>query len=177
MKMKMKEIKNEENERKYEINSWKQHIREVYYEMGDNIEFLYPNNPTEVFLTSIWKTSIHELEEIEVMVIIDNKDDLYISSGTPSLVSFKDHEDELINGNKMELPIKCCIHTHPSGKAYFSERDWMTINAWKSVMNSCIVLGNNEYLAYNIKSKLGKMVYYGLLNESSKSKVNRRGDE
>ena len=169
--MEMKEIKNKENERKYGINSWKQHIRDIYGEMKNDIEFLYPNNSAEVFLTSIWKTSVDELEGIEVMVIIDNKDDLYISSGTSSLVSFKYHEDELINGNKMELPIKCCIHTHPSGRAYFSETDWMTINAWKSVMNSCIVLGNNEYLAYNVKSELAKMVYYGILE------YDLRGDE
>ena len=166
MKMKMKEMKNKENERKYGINSWKQHIRDVHNDMADDIEYLFPNNSTEAFMTSIWKTSVDELDGIEVMVIIDDKDDLYISSGTSSLVSFINHEDELTNGNKMQLPIKCCIHTHPSGRAYFSERDWMTINAWKSAMNSCIVLGHNEYLAYNVKSKLAKMVYYGILNHN-----------
>jgi len=167
--MENKIIKNKEKETKNELEiNWKQYIRDVFNDMGDGIQFLYPNNSTEAFLTSIWKTSVEVLDGIEVMVVVDNKDDLYISSGTPSLVSFKDHEDELITGSKMQLPIKCCIHTHPSGRAYFSERDWETIKAWQSVMNSCIVLGNNQYLAYNPKSQLAKMVYYGLLENNSK---------
>tara|TARA_B100001250_G_C19816540_1_gene798736 strand:+ start:6410 stop:6913 length:504 start_codon:yes stop_codon:yes gene_type:complete len=145
---------------------WKQIIRNVYNDMGEGKEFLYPNNSTETFLTSIWKISVDLLEKIEVMVIVDNRDNLYISSGTPSLVSFKDHEDELEIGDKMQLPLKCCIHTHPSGKAYFSDTDWNTINIWKSDIESCIVLGKNEYLAYNPKSKLAKMVYYGLLENN-----------
>tara|TARA_B110000003_G_scaffold163390_1_gene163413 strand:- start:2479 stop:3018 length:540 start_codon:yes stop_codon:yes gene_type:complete len=169
IKMKIKQIKNKTNENII-VNGkdWKQHIRDVFNEMGDEIEFLYPNNSSEVFLTSIWKSSIDLLERIEVMVIIDNKYDLYISSGTASLVSFEGHEDELVNGDKMQLPLKCCIHTHPSGKAYFSETDWKTINTWKSDIESCIVLGENEYLAYNPKSKIAKMVYYGLLDDDSR---------
>ena len=66
----------------------------------------------------------------------------------------------------MQLPLKCCIHTHPSCKAYFSDTDWKTISIWKSEIESCIVLGKNEYLAYNPKSKLAKMVHYGLLENN-----------
>jgi proteasome lid subunit RPN8/RPN11 len=159
--MKIKQIKNR-NIIENEID-WKQHIRDVHNDMADDIEYLFPNNSTEAFMTAIWKMSVDLLEKIEVMVIIDNKDDLYISSGTPSLVSFKDHEDELEIGDKMQLPLKCCIHTHPSGKAYFSKTDRKTISAWRNDIESCIVLGKNQYLAYNPKSALAKMVYYGLL--------------
>ena len=159
--MKEKHNKNEKNN-----NEWKQIIHHVYNDMGEEIQFLFPNNSTEAFLTSIWKASVDTLDSREVMVIVDNRHNLYISSGTESLVSFKNHEYELKNGEKMQLPLKCCIHTHPSGKAYFSDTDWITINTWKNDIESCIVLGNNEYLAYNTKSKLAKMVYYGRLEES-----------
>ena len=162
--MKTKEIKNR-NIMENEID-WKQHIRDVHNDMADDIEYLFPNNSTEAFMTAIWKMSVDLLERIEVMVIVDNKNDLYISSGTSSLVSFKDHEDELEIGNKMQLPLKCCIHTHPSGKAYFSDTDWNTINTWKSDIESCIVLGKNQYLAYNPKSTIAKMVHYGLLENN-----------
>ena len=162
--MKIKQIKNEDlKENKID---WKQHIRDVHNDMADDIEYLFPNNSAEAFMTAIWKMSVDVLERIEVMVIVDDKNDLYISSGTSSLVSFKDHENELEIGDKMQLPLKCCIHTHPSGKAYFSDTDWNTIITWKSDIESCIVLGNSEYLAYHPRSKLAKMVYYGLLEDN-----------
>ena len=71
----------------------------------------------------------------------------------------------------MQLPLKCCIHTHPSGKAYFSDTDWNTIKTWKSDIKSCIVLGNNEYLAYNPQSKIAKRVQYGLLEKESRGEL------
>ena len=160
----MKEKYNK-NKKEKDRNEWKQIIRDVYNDMSKEIQFLYPNNSTEVFLTSIWKASVGSLDGREVMVIVDNKYNLYISCGTELLVSFNNHEYELKIGNKMQLPLRCCIHTHPSGKAYFSDTDWITINTWKNDIESCIVLGNNEYIAYNTKSKLAKMVYYGRLEE------------
>ena len=162
--MNIKQIKNK-NIIENEID-WKQHIRDVHGDMASDIEYQFPNNSTEAFLTAIWKMSIDVLEGMEVQVIVDHKDDLYISSGNSSFVSFEGHEDELKIGDKMQLPLKCCIHTHPSGKAYFSDTDWNTIITWKSDIESCIVLGNNEYLAYHPRSKLAKMVYYGLLEDN-----------
>jgi len=164
--MKEKHNNNEKNN-----NEWKQIIRHVYNDMGEEIQFLFPNDSTEAFLTSIWKASIDTLDSREVMVIVDNRHNLYISSGTESLVSFKNHEYELKNGEKMQLPLKCCIHTHPSGKAYFSDTDWNTIKTWKSDIESCIVLGNNEYLAYNPQSKIAKRVQYGLLEKESRGEL------
>ena len=52
----------------------------------------------------------------EVQVIVDAKDDLYISVGTFGFVSFKDQEEQL---GGMKLPLKCWIHTHPFGQAFF----------------------------------------------------------
>ena len=34
---------------------WKGHIREVFEDFKDKIEFLYPNNETEAFIWEIWK--------------------------------------------------------------------------------------------------------------------------
>ena len=55
------------------------------------------------------------------------------------------------------------IHTHPSGSAFFSGTDWRTIKAFEPVMQSAIVLGDNQYWAYNIKSRIVKQVKFGTL--------------
>jgi len=160
--VKEEEIKNEEAMKEFD---WKQHIRDVHNDMAEDIQYLYPNNSTEAFLTAIWKMSIDVLEGMEIQVIVDNKDDLYISSGTPAFVSFEGHEDELVNGKPMQIPIKSWIHTHPFGHAYFSSTDWKTINTWKPILKSAIVLGDSQYLAYDPETILAKKVFYGLLAE------------
>ena len=144
---------------------WKGHIREVFEDFKDKIEFLYPNNETEAFIWAIWKMSTEILGDKEVQVIIDDKDDLYISSGSASFVSFEGHEDELVNGAPMRIPIKCWIHTHPFGSAYFSGTDWKTIKTWKPILKSAIVIGDNQYLAYEPETIRAKKVYYGLLEQ------------
>ena len=53
--------------------------------------------------------------------------------------------------------------TKPSGKAEIEQIDWDIIDHWCEKISNCIVLGNNEYLAYNIKEDLGKKVFYGTL--------------
>ena len=78
---------------------------------------------------------------------------------TPSFVSFMNHEDELY-GQRMRLPIKCWIHTHPFGEAYFSSIDWKTINTWNSEMENAVVLGNLQYYAYKISEDMGKKIYF-----------------
>ena len=100
-----------------------------------------------------------------MQVIVDDKDDLYISSGSASFVSFEGHEDELVNGAPMRIPIKCWIHTHPFGSAYFSGTDWKTIKTWKPILKSAIVIGDNQYLAYEPETIRAKKVYYGLLEQ------------
>tara|TARA_R100000278_G_scaffold95182_1_gene72652 strand:+ start:28 stop:495 length:468 start_codon:yes stop_codon:yes gene_type:complete len=87
------------------------------------------------FLMAIWDTSESILGGLEVQVVIDAKNDIYISKGTPSFVDF---QTEPVG---MRLPIECWIHTHPFGAAYFSGTDWRTINTWKPNMKTAIVLG------------------------------------
>jgi|TARA_B110001454_G_scaffold155673_1_gene144983 hypothetical protein len=165
--------KNEVDEKTMKDYDWKGHIRNVHGDLADNIQFLFPNNPTETFLTAIWKISIDVLEGKEVHVIVDGKDDLYISSGSPVFVSFEWHEDELTNGAPMCLPIKSYIRTGTYGlPAFVDENDWRTIRSGSVVPDSYIVLGNNEYLVMRTKNEqdeefsyLAKKVYYGLLTD------------
>ena len=48
----------------------------------------------------------------------------------------------------MKLPIKCWIHTHPFGSAYFSGVDWTTVNTWKTLMREAYVLGGYNHYGY-----------------------------
>ena len=144
--------------------NWKQHIRDVHEDMADDIEYLFPNNSTETFLTAIWKMSMDVLGGMEVQVIVDDKDHLYISRGNPSDLSLgiRDHENDNLS---IEFPIKSWVFTKPGGKAKLEVNDWSVINFWNFKIINCIVLGNNEYLAYDIKNDLGKKVFYGKLRK------------
>ena len=163
MNMEELEIKNEE---------WQEEIRTIWDVVKDVAEFVYPSNSTEVFLTTIWNQSMDAFDKPrEVQVIVDDNDELYISVGTPSFVSFENQTNQL---KGMKLPIKCWIHTHPFGQAYWSGTDWATINKWRStnedgsylnLMKSAIVLGDNQYMAHNLETDIAKKVYYGILKQ------------
>jgi|21_taG_2_1085346.scaffolds.fasta_scaffold02529_11 proteasome lid subunit RPN8/RPN11 len=170
------EMNNEENEKAMKNFDWKGHIRDVYKDMSNSeggVNFIRPCADTETFLSAIWQMSDEVLEGMEVQVVIDDKDDLYISSGTPAFVSFQGHEDELTNGEPMRIPIKSWIHTHPFGEAYLSSTDWRTVNTWNTMMKSAIVLGDNQYLAVNMNNEQyekgtysAKKVFYGLIQQT-----------
>ena len=152
------EIKNED---------WKEKIQESFDRVKELMQgFVFPCNITELFLDEIWKQSTEAFDKPrEIQVLIDAKDDLYISVGTPSFVSFENQEDGL---DGMQLPYKCWIHTHPFGSAYFSATDWSTINTWKTLMESAIVLGDREYLAYRCNDGLSKKCYLGFYEQPAK---------
>tara|TARA_R100001082_G_scaffold41412_4_gene22019 strand:+ start:329 stop:802 length:474 start_codon:yes stop_codon:yes gene_type:complete len=95
------------------------------------------------FLDIIWQVSTDYLTELEVSVIVDNDYNLFISKGSGVFVDYK---NEKVSG--MKIPIKCWIHTHPFGKAYFSGTDWRTINTQKPILNEAIVLGNKESMRW-----------------------------
>ena len=67
----------------------------------------------------------------------------------------------------MKLPLKCWIHTHPFGQAFFSGTDWKTINTWKRVLKSATVLGDNQFIAYQCETGIAKKVHYGLYQQQS----------
>ena len=125
--------------------NWKEEIIEAFEE-GEAIRtmFLKPTNKEvykrDNFLEKIWEMSMEAFDSPrEVQVVIDSNNRLFISFGTFSFVSFS--EDPV----GMKLPVKCWIHTHPFGKAYFSGTDMRKINTWKTRMLSAIVLGDNEH--------------------------------
>ena len=71
--------------------------------------------------------------------VIDAKDNLHISSGTAGYVDFK------VDPVGMKLPIKCWIHTHPFGSAYFSGTDIRTVSIWEPLMHNAVVLGGRGH--------------------------------
>jgi len=103
------------------------------------------------FLDVIWEMSLTAFDkDREVQVVVDKNDSLFINYGTGSFVDFVGVEKELegANGLPLTLPIKCWIHTHPFGSAYFSSTDWSTIRCWELHMESAIVLGDNERMKW-----------------------------
>ena len=142
--------------------NWEDKIKRIWesiLKLGIKPNFSNPDTYVEnTFLSEIWKMSTTAFDmPREVQVVVDSKSKLYISVGTPGYVWF----DKLPIG--MSLPIKCWIHTHPFGKAYFSHTDWTTIKTWEPMLESAIVLGNNQYWAYHLESQVVKTVQFAIL--------------
>jgi len=95
------------------------------------------------FFSAIWHASTEILPALEVQVVIDGKNNCYVTTGSSGYVEF---------GMKppvgMTLPIKCWIHTHPFGSAYFSGVDIRTVSNWQPLMKEAFVLGGWEYEHY-----------------------------
>jgi len=104
---------------------------------------LNPHVEAEGFFEAIWIASTELLPALEVQVVIDDNNNCHVTTGSSGYVEF---------GMKppigMKLPIKCWIHTHPFGSAYFSGIDWNTVNTWKSQMQEAYVLGGVEHYGY-----------------------------
>jgi hypothetical protein len=66
--------------------------------------------------------------------------------GTPGTCDFPVDFDNVPVG--MVLPIKCWIHTHVFGAAYFDEDDWRTIRWWESLMMEAIVIADDEHIVW-----------------------------
>ena len=109
----------------------------------------------------------------EVQVVVDGNNKLFISAGTSSFVSFDDDEGQLVG---MKLPIRCWIHTHPFGTAFWSMTDWKSLKTWKPVLDSAIVLGDNEYLAYGLDTQVAKKVLFGVM-EPPETVINYKTEE
>lgn len=104
---------------------------------------------------AIWFASTNILPHLEVQAVIDSKNNIFVSTGTAGYVDYLTIDPANLVG--MKLPIKCWIHTHPFGAAYFSGTDWRTISTWKSVMQSAYVLG----------SEMSSAGHYGFWNQSN----------
>ena len=146
---------------------WRQEIEDTF-DGGNAINQLFREDRGE-FLDTIWNLSLTAFDTPrEIQVVIDSNNKLFIDYGSASFVSFKDNDS--LTG--MKLPIKCWIHTHPFGQAYFSGTDMRTINTWKVHMLSAIVLGDGEHqLWMKPKPNQAKHITY------SKVKIIKLGDE
>jgi|TARA_R100000084_G_scaffold68375_1_gene30168 proteasome lid subunit RPN8/RPN11 len=87
----------------------------------------------------IWYASTEILPKLEVQVMIDSEDKIFVSTGTAGYVDFK------IDPAGMKLPIKCWIHTHPFGAAYFSGTDINSVSSWEPLLKEAYVLGGEGH--------------------------------
>ena len=87
------------------------------------------------FHAAIWYASTEILPNLEVQVVIDGKNRCFVSTGSSGFVEF------LNQPVGMSLPIRCWIHTHPFGSAYFSGTDIRTVSVWQPTMETAYVLG------------------------------------
>lgn len=94
------------------------------------------------FHSAIWEASTVILPSLEVQVVIDDNDVAHVSTGSAGFVDFQ------INPVGMKLPIKCWIHTHPFGAAYFSGTDIRTVSIWGPKMKEAYVLGGLDHFGY-----------------------------
>ena len=143
------------------FNIWHSHRGEDYDEWKiDNYGYkLFAGYLSSAFLDEIFSMSLKAFDiDREVQVVIDSNERLFISYGTPGFVSFENQEEQL---KQMKLPIKCWIHTHPFGTAYFSGTDRKTINSWKLLMESAIVLGDRQRMLWMQDDKtLQNFIFY-----------------
>ena len=104
------------------------------------------------FHADIWEASTVILPNLEVQVVIDGKNNCFVTTGSSGYVEFE--KFELPNG--VVFPIRCWIHTHPFGAAYFSGTDINTVSIWKNIagfnnkpmMETAYVLGGEGHYGF-----------------------------
>ena len=122
------------------VEVWSKPIHEAWRHMLFS-GIAEPNSPA--FLDEIWKASVETLGGLEISVIIDANDKLFMNSGSPGLV---DYGGVMVKG--MKLPLKSWIHTHPFGVAFWSGTDRKTLRTWRPILTEAIVLGKGERLIW-----------------------------
>ena len=96
------------------------------------------------FHGAIWDASTKILPNLEVQVVVDAENQIFVSTGSAGYVDFN------INPIRagMKTPVKCWIHTHPFGVAYFSGTDIRTVRIWKPLMETAYVLGGHRHYGF-----------------------------
>ena len=138
-----------------------QHIDEGYYQ-GMEIKDLFEH---------IWYASTEILPKLEVQVVIDSNDAIFISSGSSGYVDFT------IDPVGMKLPIKTWIHTHPFGRAYFSGTDIRTVSVWEPLMKEAYVLGGIGHYGYWSQETPNELQIYTNYKYEETQVWNRRSEE
>ena len=109
----------------YILNKYKECIETGHYRNVWN---------TFAFHSAIWYASTEILPKLEIQVVIDGDNNCYVTTGSAGYVEFG-----MQPPIGMKLPIKCWIHTHPFGSAYFSGVDIRTVSIWDTNMHNAIV--------------------------------------
>ena len=121
---------------------------------------------------AIWKASTEILPNLEVQVAIDAENNCFVSSGTAGYVDFQ------IDPVGMILPIKCWIHTHPFGSAYFSGTDISTVSSWEPLMEKAVVIGgiDGDTAHYGVWSQ-ERPKQLEIFNNGGLERIQKWGDE
>tara|TARA_R110001592_G_scaffold35695_5_gene121221 strand:- start:776 stop:1447 length:672 start_codon:yes stop_codon:yes gene_type:complete len=120
---------------------WQAEIKEVW----KHLLFKGEDDPSnQSFIDSIWNASKNILGGLEISVIIDRDGKLFMNSGSPGYVEYGG-----VNVAGMKIPLRCWIHTHPFGQAFWSGTDTNTLRNWRPILEQAIVIGNQEYLQWD----------------------------
>ena len=95
------------------------------------------------FHEAIWYASKEILPSLEVQVVIDSNNKCFVTTGSSGYVEFGMQPPV-----GMKTPVRCWIHTHPFGSAYFSGTDIRTVGIWQSMMECAIVIGGIGHYGY-----------------------------
>lgn len=96
------------------------------------------------FHDAIWFASTEILPQLEVQVVIDGKNNCFVTTGSAGYVG-DEWEKGLDLPIGLTLPIRCWIHTHPFGVAYFSGVDIRTVSIFEPIMECAYVLGGSGH--------------------------------
>lgn len=111
--------------------------RHILLEQGTHVD----KHHSMALHDAIWYASTEILPGLEVQAVIDDNEEIFVSTGTAGYVDYLTIDPSTLVG--MKLPIQCWIHTHPFGSAYFSGTDWRTISIWGENMECAYVLGSD----------------------------------
>ena len=100
------------------------------------------------FHEAIWYASKEILPSLEVQVVIDSNNKCFVTTGSSGYVEFGMQPPV-----GMKTPVRCWIHTHPFGSAYFSGTDIRTVGIWQSMMECAIVIGGIGHYGYWLQDK------------------------
>ena len=115
----------------------------------------------------IWEASTKTLPNLEVQVVIDGKNNCFVSTGSAGYVDF------FTPPVGMTLPIRCWIHTHPFGATYFSGTDIRTVSIWEPNMECAYVLGGIDHHGFWTQKNPKQLEIY----ENDEYKIQIWGDE
>tara|TARA_R110001592_G_scaffold43687_5_gene141316 strand:- start:5405 stop:6001 length:597 start_codon:yes stop_codon:yes gene_type:complete len=123
------------------------------------------------FHSAIWEASTVILPNLEVQVVIDAHNKCYVTTGSAGYVG-EEWEKGLNLPLGLRLPIRCWIHTHPFGSAYFSGTDISTVTRFQPIMEQAYVLGGEGHYGFWEQSRPEELDVY---NEGSLDYTQRWG--